>query len=112
MSDLDSATPRLMRAVYPDLYDRLASELERQHIHTYDVEAHVLQAAGQDMVTLLLQYGDEYSKQEQLNVTEEQIQSFDESIINFFKGVATHCHEVMVLDYRVWMNPMGPRKSV
>lgn len=94
---------RPLRFTRPDLYGGLVSELEKFHIHPYDVAASVVEADHGLEVTL--RFGEDFKHAACCFFTNETLQPPYEEIKTFFRQSTESCQRALVADYYKMMKP-------
>ena len=86
-----------LRAANPSLFQQLQIELEKLHIHPYDIEA--FGAKKEDGVEVILKYGESFSHVRTQYFTNTAINEKATVISQFFKETGDDCQKVLIADY-------------
>lgn len=92
-----------LRFIEPDLYQLLLAELQRKHLHSYDMKASAIK--DQTGVTLILRYGDELHSSKQAYFSYEAIRQRAEELIDYLDKVTEECKETIIRDYYKMLKP-------
>jgi hypothetical protein len=92
-----------LRAAAPGLYTHLIAELEKCHIHPYDIEPSVIEK--ESGLQLILRFGEGFMQSDTRDFTWEEIERQAESINEFFKEAGERCKKVLIADYYKMMKP-------
>ncbi|HLQ71726.1 MAG TPA: hypothetical protein VK142_07970 [Bacillota bacterium] len=88
---------RMLRAVSPDLFNVIISELEKYNIHLNDIQANVI--IKEDGLDVIVLFGEHFNQTKSRFFTHESIESQFEDIQRFAYDIAEACREVMIADY-------------
>lgn len=87
----------MLRAVSPDLFDKIISELEKYHIHLNDIQANVIKK--EDGLEVIVLFGENFNQSKSRFFTNETVENQYEDIQRFAYDIAEACREVMIADY-------------
>lgn len=94
---------RPLRFARPELYDRLLTELKTLHIHSFDVQASIIEKEKD--AEIILRFGDDFSQSMSETFSYEAIQRINEEVISFFKEATEKSQQAIVADYYKMMKP-------
>ncbi|MMZ68394.1 hypothetical protein D1872_310790 [compost metagenome] len=86
-----------LQSVEPRLYRLLVRELERLHLHPYDVKAGG--RSDDHGVTVNLRYGEELGRVISRRFARQTLEGGDEEIAAFFRQAAEQIKKAMIADY-------------
>lgn len=94
---------RTLRIIAPKLYEFITNELEKENIHSYDVQMKALQK--EEGIHVFLWYGEKYNNQADAFFSHQVVEELGEEIEEFIKNVAESCKEIMLNEYFKMMKP-------
>ena len=92
-----------LRVIAPDIYQIITSELEKQNIHSYDVQINAIKK--EQGLQIILLFGENFTHKKEQFFTHEAIKNFSDEIIAFAKETGESCKEVMISEYFKMMRP-------
>src|SRR5699024_7820567 len=95
--DLSHEKQRMLRAVSPDLFDEITSELEKYNIHLNDIQANVIKK--EDGLEVIVLFGENFNQPRSQFFTNESVEAQYDDIQRFAYDIAEVCKEVMIADY-------------
>lgn len=100
---LTKERPQSLRVVSPLLYQSILIELEKQNIHSYDVQIDAVK--GNKGIHIILKYGESFTHQKEQSFTNHAIEKNSSEIAEFVKKAGETCKEVMINEYFKMMRP-------
>ncbi|WP_404452293.1 hypothetical protein LG329_18285 [Virgibacillus necropolis] len=92
-----SKPERSIRAIAPELYANIISELENAHIHPYDIQANAVKEDGG--YKLIIRFGEDFAHTESEFFSFQSIERMDTDLTEFVKKIGEACKQVMIQDY-------------
>ncbi|WP_435921845.1 hypothetical protein [Paenibacillus sp. DYY-L-2] len=86
-----------LRLMEPKLYGLLVKELERLHLHPYDVKASA--RCDERGFTILLRFGDDLGKLSSRTFSLEDLEAGDGQVAEFFRETANTMQRTLIADY-------------
>ncbi|MFZ3577281.1 hypothetical protein [Virgibacillus sp. DJP39] len=93
----ENQSERSLRSVSPQLYSLLVTELEKVHIHPYDIQANATEK--ETGYQLLIRFGNDFSHKESVFFSFESIENEDNNVTEFIKNIGETCKQAMIADY-------------
>ncbi|MFD1038999.1 hypothetical protein ACFQ3N_11450 [Virgibacillus byunsanensis] len=104
MSNKDSqSSRRLLRLIYPNLYDYLMEQLTAENIHPFDI-----QAMGRKMdskVEIQILFGEDFAQELTRTFSEENLVNINSDFVDFCEEVQETCKETLIADYYKMVKP-------
>lgn len=93
----------MLRAVSPDLFKKVTSDLEKYNIHLNDIQANAVKK--DDGLDVIILFGESFNQFKSHFFTYDEIDSNDVKVSQFINEVAEACKDIMIADYFKMMKP-------
>lgn len=105
----------LLQLQYPHLHQVLIWKFQQVGLQSYDFKAEVLESVAgtrknPQEITLRVQFGETFTKHEDLTLLKDLVSPDNEAILKFFEHSAQSAHETLKDEYKESMN-VGSRKK-
>ncbi|WP_164669518.1 hypothetical protein [Virgibacillus doumboii] len=94
---------KLLRAVYPKLYDHLLEELMSHNIHSYDVQI-TFEKAGSS-VEIQVRFGERFTRELTRTFSEKNVHEIGDAFHDFCEEIKQACKETLIADYFKMVKP-------
>lgn len=88
---------RLLRFAAPKLYKNMVEIFSNHHIHSYDVQAYVVEK--EHGIDLTLRFSTDFSQFVSIFISSEQAENPDKEVAQFFEEAAEKCKSILIADY-------------
>jgi hypothetical protein len=88
---------RLLRFAAPQLYKKMIEIFSNHHIHSYEIQAYVLQ--NKNGMTVTLRFSSDFSHSVSTNISCIQAENPDNFVIQFFEEAVEKCKSILIADY-------------
>lgn len=101
MGQKSTLQPLMMLSPY--LYQQLTDILEKENIHSFDIEAYGLKL--KDHLEVEVRFGEAYQKAMKETFPLAVLKEKNEEYLNFCKNIGETCKEIMIQDYFKMVKP-------
>ncbi|MBP2258534.1 hypothetical protein [Virgibacillus alimentarius] len=92
-----ASSERMMRIVSPNLYNHVTAELEKMNIHSYDIEANVIEEDSG--LQVIVRFGEGFTQERSQLFSYDTVTALDKDIDTFIKSIGEDCKQIMIADY-------------